>query len=319
MSDSRDGHRRAQPCDEAGASAGSTVQDPPAVWRLGLAYEGTAYRGWACQPAQRTVQGAIEEALATVLREPVRLSVAGRTDAGVHAWAQVASFACARADLRPERLTRSLNALLPPDIGVMRAAPAPAGFVAREAAARTYEYRLWVSPAKPVRDRAYVWPVRGPVDTRLLADAAALLPGRHDFAALTPSARLYHSCVREVHSAVWAPAERGLPAAPSRGRPGVASRAPRGTAADALTGAAAHLCAPPVSEGDEAGPTEWTFTIRAGSFLHNMVRVAVGSMVDVAQGRMSVEEFADALASGERRRAGQTAPARGLALIAVEY
>ena len=76
----------------------------------------------------------------------MRLSVAGRTDAGVHAWAQVASFSCGRSDLAPERLRRSLNALLPPDVGVVRVAPAPSGFVAREATSRTYRYGLWARP-----------------------------------------------------------------------------------------------------------------------------------------------------------------------------
>ncbi len=255
--------------------------DPGAAvtWRLDLAYEGTAYRGWAKQPGHRTIEGLLEEALATVLRVPVRLSVAGRTDAGVHAWAQVASFSCARLDLAPERLRRSLNALLPPDVGVIRVAPAPSGFVAREAASRTYRYDLWATAVRPVRERAFVWAPRGGVDGAALAAAAGLLPGRRDFAALTPSARLYHSCVREVTAAVWS----------------------------------------------DAGPTpdgegrRWRFEITAGSFLHNMVRVAVGSMVDVAQGRTTLEEFEEALASGERRRMGQTAPARGLALVAVSY
>ena len=251
-----------------------------ATWRLDLAYEGTAYSGWARQPGQRTVEGLLGDALATILREPVRLSVAGRTDAGVHAWAQVASFDCARRDLRPERLRLSLDALLPPDIAVSRVAPAPPGFTARKAVSRTYRYRLWLSPVKPVHDRAYVWNVRGAVDTGLLERAAALLPGRRDFAALTPSAHSYHSCVREVLIASWRP-----------------------------------------TAGDDGPPghAEWVFTITAGSFLHNMVRVAVGSMVDVAQGRMTLEEFAERMAAGERRRMGQTAPARGLALVAVAY
>ena len=98
--------------------------DAAAVWRLDLAYQGTAYRGWARQPGHATVQALVEDALATVLREPVRLSVAGRTDAGVHAWAQVASFSCARTDLVPERLRLSLNSLLPPDVAVLRVSPA---------------------------------------------------------------------------------------------------------------------------------------------------------------------------------------------------
>ena len=270
-------------CDDTGDALRVRVDEAlpgRASWRLDLAYEGTAYRGWARQPGQRTVEGLLGDALATILRERVRLSVAGRTDAGVHAWAQVASFDCARRDLRPDRLRLSLNALLPPDIAVSRVSPAPPGFTARKALSRTYRYRLRLSPVKPVHDRAYVWNVRGVVDTALLQRAAALLPGRRDFAALTPSAHLYRSCEREVLTAGW------RRAAGDDGSPGYA---------------------------------EWVFTITAGSFLHTMVRVAVGSMVDVAQGRMTLEEFAERLAAGERRRMGQTAPARGLALVAVGY
>ena len=107
-------------------------EQQPTTWRLDVAYEGTAYRGWAKQPGHVSVEGLLEGALVTVLREPVRLSVAGRTDAGVHAWAQVVSFTCARGDLAPERLRLSLNALLPPDIAVLRAEPAPAGLVVKK-------------------------------------------------------------------------------------------------------------------------------------------------------------------------------------------
>ena len=174
-------------------TAGASV-----TWRLDLQYEGTAYRGWAKQPGHLTVEGLLEDALAIVLRERVRLSVAGRTDAGVHAWAQVVSFITRRADVAPERLRLSLNALLPPDVAVLRAAPAEAGFVAREAASRSYRYDLWATAVKPVRERPFVWVVRGAVDGAALQAAAALLPGRRDFAALTPSAHLYHTCVREV-------------------------------------------------------------------------------------------------------------------------
>lgn len=250
-----------------------------AVWRLDLTYEGTGFRGWAKQPGSRTVEGVLQEALATVLGETVRLSVAGRTDSGVHAWGQVASFATTRPGLRPDQLRRSLNALLPPDVGVEAAAHAPAGFLARQASSRSYAYRLWIAPFKPVRERAWVWAVRGPLDTAALSAAAALVPGRRDFAALTPSARLYHSCVREVTQAAWRPA-------------------------------------PAVDGGT---PREWVFEIAAGSFLHNMVRVVVGSMVDVAQGRMTLEGFAAALEGGRRRDMGQTAPSRGLALVGVRY
>ncbi len=261
------------PATDAGAGDGLAQRAGVGrVWRLELDYEGTAFKGWAKQPDQRTVEGVLEEALAVALRSSVRLSVAGRTDAGVHARGQIASFAH-DDELRPERLRFTLNALLPPDVAVTAVAPALPDFVAREATGRTYRYRLWTSPVKPVLERALVWNVRGDVDAKRLEAAARLLLGRRDFAALTPSAHLYHSCVREVRAASW-----------------------------------------------RLGPgPELVFEITAGSFLHNMVRVAVGSMVDVGQGRMSLEAFAEALAGGRRSRMGQTAPPRGLMLVGVEY
>lgn len=242
-------------------------------WRLELAYDGTPFDGWARQPGRRTVQGELKTALATVLREPVRLGVAGRTDAGVHAEAQVVSFAIGRA-LDPDRLTLALNALLPDEIAVNALSRAPVGFDARAATARTYRYRVWLPTARPVFERHYVWDVRGGLDTDLLAAAAQLLVGRRDFSALTPSARFYRTCEREVTRAAWRPA---------------------------------------------AGGREVRFEITASSFLHHMVRVAVGSMVDVAQGRLSLSELAAGIESGRRGALGRTAPARGLALVAVEY
>ena len=107
------------------------AEEPPSgdgtAWRLDLAYEGTAYRGWARQPGQRTVEGLLEEALATVLREPVRLSVAGRTDAGVHALGAGGVVRLRAPDLAPERLRLSLNALLPPDVAVTARVAGAAG------------------------------------------------------------------------------------------------------------------------------------------------------------------------------------------------
>jgi tRNA pseudouridine38-40 synthase len=253
------------------------------TWRLDLCYEGTAFKGWARQPGERTVQGELERVLGTLLRVPVRLSVAGRTDAGVHALAQVASFVSDVA-VDARRLRLSLDALLPQDIAVLSLERAPDGFEARAAASRTYRYRLLVSPPRPVFERAFVWWRHTQVDRAALQAAADMLLGGHDFAALTPSARLYRSCRRRVLAARWH--DPGLQEA------GLASAA--------------------------AGRELW-FEITAGSFLHNMVRVAVGSMVDVAEGRMTLEQFAAALAGGERKRMGQTAPARGLALTAVSY
>jgi tRNA pseudouridine38-40 synthase len=243
-------------------------------WRLDLAYDGTSFDGWARQPGRRTIEGELEAALATVLREPVRLSVAGRTDAGVHALAQVASFGAPAGVVEPQRLRLALNALLPGEISVAGVSRAPDGFDARAAAARTYRYRLWLPDSRPVFERLYVWHVRGAVDFDLLQAAAALFPGRHDFSALTSSARFYRTCVRTVATAEW------------RLQP----------------------------DGREA-----RFEITSDSFLHNMVRVAVGSMVDVAQGRLSLAALSDGLDGGRRVELGRTAPARGLALLRVDY
>jgi len=246
------------------------------TWRLDLQYDGTAFRGWARQPGLRTVQAEVERALSTVLRETVRVRVAGRTDTGVHAWGQVASFVSSAA-VDQRRLLLALNALLPVDVAVRAVSPARDGFAARAARSRTYRYTIWWGAPRPVRDRAYVWQVRGPLDEAALRAAAALFVGRRDWAACTPSAHLYHTCEREVLAAGWLPTE------------------------------------------EDETVSRLVFEITATGFLHNMVRVVTGTMVDVAQGRLSLAEVEAALAAGERRRMGQTAPARGLALVRVDY
>jgi tRNA pseudouridine38-40 synthase len=249
-------------------------------YRLDLEYEGTAFSGWAKQPGRRTVQAELERVLSILLREPVGVRVAGRTDAGVHATAQVASFDAADG-LDLSRLRLSLNSLLPPDVAVSRVGEAAPGFDARAAQARTYRYRLWLSPTRPALQRGFVWHVHRPVDTAILAAAAELFVGRRDWSGLTPSARLYRSCVREVTEAAWA----------------------RTAEAD----------------GCEPESHEWVFTVTAGSFLHMMVRVMVGSMVDAARGHMTLEDLRRGIESGERVRMGRTAPARGLCLVDVRY
>ena len=149
--------------------------------RLDVSYEGTEFSGWAAQPGQRTVQGVLEHALATVLRLPaVRLTVAGRTDAGVHATGQVAH--CDLPEL-PDRLLRGLSGVLPPDVRVRALRVVPADFDARFAALwRRYEYRIADRVADPLR-RRYVlaWP--RPLDVEAMARAAAKLAGEHDFVA----------------------------------------------------------------------------------------------------------------------------------------
>ncbi len=166
--------------------------------RLTIEYDGTHFAGWARQPGQRTVQGELETALTTLLRRHVDLTVGGRTDRGVHAWGQVASYDGDPADLR------GINALTPPDIAIIDAQRAPDGFDARrDARARTYCYRLHTRrEASPFeRGRALHWPYR--IDLALLRECAALLEGTHDFTAFTPTETDHVRFERFVTSARW--------------------------------------------------------------------------------------------------------------------
>jgi tRNA pseudouridine38-40 synthase len=155
--------------------------------RLDVQYDGTALSGWAKQPGRRTVQGELEAALATVLRAPVALTVAGRTDAGVHATGQVASLELPRTlwEQHRERLVRRLRGLLPADVVVLSATEAHPDFDARFGAlARHYEYRLTDAPGGPSplrRADTVAWPRT--LDARAMTAAAADLLGQHDFAA----------------------------------------------------------------------------------------------------------------------------------------
>ncbi len=174
-----------------------------ATVRLDIEYDGTEFRGWAAQPGLRTVQGELETALATVLREPVKLTVAGRTDAGVHALGQVASFAT-DAD-GPADLARSLNALVPNDIAVTAAEPTTDGFDARhDARSRSYLYRVLArrSPSPFEQNRALWWPHR--LNREALDACAAALVGTHDFTAFTPTQTDHVRFERDVLAAEWA-------------------------------------------------------------------------------------------------------------------
>jgi tRNA pseudouridine38-40 synthase len=166
--------------------------------RIVLEYEGTDFAGWARQPELRTVQETVENALATVLRRAVTLTVAGRTDRGVHARGQVASHEGEPAQ------ARNLNALLPADVAVLSSEPAPDGFDARrDARSRTYRYRVHTrtAPSPFERNRALWWP--RPLDRDALSACAAALPGTHDFTAFTPTETDHVRFERDVLRAEW--------------------------------------------------------------------------------------------------------------------
>jgi tRNA pseudouridine38-40 synthase len=174
-----------------------------ASYRLDIAYDGSDFSGWAVQPERRTVQGELEEALARVLGEPTRLTVAGRTDAGVHALGQVASFAT-EGEV-PGSLQRALNSMTGRDLAVMRLAEAPPGFDARrDARSRRYRYRVETAsvPSPFEHRRSLHWPY--PLDRALLDRCAELIRGVHDFTAFTPTDTRHRHFHRHVFDAGWA-------------------------------------------------------------------------------------------------------------------
>jgi tRNA pseudouridine38-40 synthase len=183
---------------------GRAVGDTAAVTtvRLDIEYDGAGFRGWARQPGLRTVQGVLEAALAQILREEVQLTVAGRTDTGVHALGQVASFET-NAELPPD-LARNLNGVTPEDVAVRRAAAVAEGFSARfDARSRSYLYRVATTraPSPFERGRALWWPHR--IDREALDACAAALLGTHDFTAFTPTQTDHVRFERDVFAASW--------------------------------------------------------------------------------------------------------------------
>jgi tRNA pseudouridine38-40 synthase len=248
-----------------------------ATYRLDIAYDGTPFSGWAAQPGLRTVQGEIEAALEKLLPAPVGLTVAGRTDAGVHAWGQVASFE-AETDRHVDELRSALNALTPPQIAIHAVAEAVPGFDARrDARARTYCYRVLVAPVDSPfeRNRALWWPY--PTEREALEACAAAAIGTHDFTAFTPTETEHVRFERDVFRCEW-------------------------------------------REGSGLGPDDLLeLWIEADAFMRNMVRVLVGTMLEVAAGRRGLSDFTSLLGGAPRERAGETAPAHGLYLASVTY
>ncbi|HET6830539.1 MAG TPA: tRNA pseudouridine(38-40) synthase TruA [Solirubrobacterales bacterium] len=179
-----------------------------ATYRLDLAYDGAGFRGWATQPGLRTVQGELEDALGRVLGEPVRLTVAGRTDAGVHALEQVASWSSERRP--PDGLERALNALTGPDLAVLGITIAPGFDARRDARSRRYRYRIETgTPPSPFeRGRALHWPHR--LHRAALDECAALLAGTHDFTAFTPTETDHVRFERDVLAAGWEEEREGI-------------------------------------------------------------------------------------------------------------
>lgn len=241
--------------------------------RLVVEYDGTGLGGWQRQDNAPTVQGHLEAALGRLLNAPTTVAGASRTDAGVHALGQVASF-------RTDRTTplhgirRGLNSLLPPEIAVVEAAEADDAFHPRfSATGKHYQYLLLTRPDRSPRWARVAWHRRAPLDLAAMTAAAAAFAGERDFAALRAAGCTARTTTRRIDEVALS-------------RP---------------------------------SPELLAVDVRGNAFLRNMVRILVGTLIDVGEGRLSPGQIPEILASLDRTRAGQTAPAHGLTLVSVGY
>jgi tRNA pseudouridine38-40 synthase len=252
-----------------------------------LSYDGTDYFGWQVQPGQPTIQGLLASAIGRLTGENVLPQGSGRTDAGVHALAQVATFAT-QSPIPVENLTKALNDTLPAAIRVLSAHEVPPEFHARKSAkAKTYEYRVYRGTICSPFLARHVWHYPYPLNEAAMAESADVVAGEHDFtsfAAVDPEKRSDEAAteeavidkprsnVRLIHSSTWQ------------------------------------------RSGDEL-----VYTVRGSGFLHHMVRNLVGTFVLVGKGTIDRQGLQRILAAGDRSAAGATAPASGLFLMNVEY
>jgi tRNA pseudouridine38-40 synthase len=262
-----------------------------------LAYDGSEFHGWQVQPGLRTVQGTLAESIQHVTSEAVLPQGSGRTDAGVHALAQVASFALA-SPIPAANLKTALNHDLPPAIRVLEVSEVPPGFHARRSArAKTYRYRIYRGEICPPFLARYVYHHPYPLDEPAMMRAAGLVVGEHDFtsfAAVDPERKAREgegepvSNVRTVFLSQW---ERVVP--PTDVGPAALGRA--------------------------AQDHELVYIVRGSGFLHHMVRNLVGTFLLLGKGSLDEAGLRRILEARDRSAAGATAPPGGLYLVSVEY
>jgi tRNA pseudouridine38-40 synthase len=276
-----------------------SAQPAPALqtWKLTLAYDGTEFHGWQVQPGELTVQGELQAALRRVTGESPLPQGSGRTDAGVHALGQVASFALA-APIPAENLQRALNRTLPPSIRILETRTVRSAFHARHSAvAKTYEYRIFRGAICPPTLARYVYACSWPMHVEVLQKSARLFEGQHDFLSFAATDPDLTTRNREPDSEL--DLEVMAPAPPLMTIRTIYSSEwkERRTEAGALL----------------------VYRVRGSGFLHHMVRNLVGTMLEVGRGKLHASQITKILAARNRDAAGPTAPARGLFLVSVEY
>jgi tRNA pseudouridine38-40 synthase len=265
--------------------------------KLNLAYDGTEFHGWALQPGRPTVQGTLVAVASRLTQERVFLFGSGRTDAGVHALGQVASFKT-NSTLAPDEFQRAFNALLPPSIRVLDCREESPDFHPRwNALAKTYEYRIYRGRIVPPFEQRYVLHYPFPLDESAMARAARMFEGVHDFTSFAASADGEEEGERKRE-----PTREILRAEMTR-----VSRQSIWSAAFRDTGRA------------DAPGEELTFTVRGKSFMRFMVRKMVGTLLEIGRGKLAPDDITRLFELRDRSASGPTVAPQGLFLVSVEY
>jgi len=243
------------------------------TYRLSIRYEGTRYKGWQrLKTSDVTIQAKLEHVLTTLFEEPIEIHGSGRTDAGVHATEQIASFTSNKC-LEVDELKKRMNQYLPEDIVIMNVSLEASGFHARfKAKSKLYTYQLWVGDTPPVFERNFVAMHTGaPLDIEIMKQAALSVMGTHDFKGFSTD-KTKKSTVRTIEKINITKMEDCI-----------------------------------------------RFEFWGDGFLYNMVRIIVGTLIEIGSGKRSIESIETVFKEGKRETAGETAPAKGLFLTKVFY
>ncbi len=310
-------------------------------WKLILTYDGTPYNGWQIQPNLPTVQGTLADAIHRITGETVLPQGSGRTDAGVHALAQVATFTLA-APIPEDNLHRALNRALPPSIRVLSVEAVPADFHARHSAVRkTYEYRILPGDriCSPML-APYVWSCRYLLDLATLQQAAQHILGTHDFtsfaandpdltARTTPDSLNAGKKLLSAEKNSLNAKKNSVISTEAADSPTIrreVERPPHFAVATADTNSPSDESTSPADNIRTIFHSAWhqhedllIYRVTGSGFLHHMVRNLVGTFVEAAANRISADTIPTILAARNRSAAGPTAPASGLFLVEVEY
>jgi tRNA pseudouridine38-40 synthase len=260
--------------------------------KLILSYDGTDFAGWQVQPDAMTIQGTLASAIGRVTGEKVLPQGSGRTDAGVHALAQVATFAT-ESPVPTANFVKALNDVLPASVRVLEVEEVAPDFHARKSArAKTYRYRIYRAAVCPPILARYVWHYPFPLDEQAMQRAAGLVAGEHDFTSFAAVDPERSASVPAFADGENAPARYVAPASNVRRI---------------------------FSSSWERQGDEFVYAVKGSGFLHHMVRNLVGTFILVGKGTLQVQDVTRILEARSRSAAGATAPASGLFLVKVEY